>query len=381
MSVRWSMVLVGLACGLAACSPPPTPPQTPPGVDPWARDGGVPDASGTGRTLTYALSTVEIDGIPFDSTTPIRGFDLDRRYSVNSEGVLPDTPHSCEKPDYPSRVDLDSNCPVSQWDERTGGCSAPGCDPLRERCRGGVDNALPGITDALEAISYVNRVGPYRPFVQRMYAQGHAAMIVQVQDVDSLEDDPFVRVSLVRAVPDFAPPCDSRVDGQRYTALRSWVVGDDPRRAVVNSGVGWIQGGRLRVRFEGMIPFPFADWTPGLWMWPIERVQFAVDLREDRGVRGNFGAIIPAQRVLDHVVPLADVQAVLIITLFVDIEQDGRCRETSREPGAIGLGFGFELTRATLSDQVADGPRAGACPNEPLVVPTGDGGDASRDGP
>jgi hypothetical protein len=42
--------------------------------------------------------------------------------------------------------------------------------------------------------------------------------------------------------------------------------------------------------------------------------------------------------------------------------------------GDIAIGFGFELTRATLSDRVADGPRAGACPREPLVIAQGDGG-------
>lgn len=377
MEVRTAIGVAVLACGVAGCSQPPARrPGPPPGIDPWARDGGIADASGTGRTLTFAFSSVEIDRTPFDETTPIAGFDFDRLYSVNSDGTHPDTPFSCDKQDAPSVIDIDSNCPVARWDPATGLCAAPGCDPRREPCRGGVDNQFPGLSDAIEAISFVGLGIEYRPFVQRIFAQGHAAMIVQVHDVDSLADDPFVRVSLVRAVPDFGAPCDSSVDGQRYVALRSAVVGDNPQRAVVNSSVAWIQGGRLRARFEGTVAFPFADWVPGIWVWPIERLQFAVDLREERGVQGHFGAVISAQRVLDHVLPMADMYAPQIVGGFVDVERMGVCRAAngSGVMGDIGIGFGFELTRATLSDGVADGPRAGACPTEPLVIVRGDGG-------
>ncbi len=302
---------------------------------------------------------------------------MDLLCSANSEGDIPDTPNSCDKHDAPSPLDFDSNCPVEQWDWRTGRSFALGCDPSRQSCRGGVDNQLPGIADGLEVLSNQWAMLEYRRFVRRMFAQGHAAMVVQVHDVDSLEDDSFVRVSLVRAVPDFGAPCDSSVDGQRYVALRRAVIDGDPQRAVVQSSVAWIQGGRLRVRFDGTVEFPFADWLPGLWEWPIERLQFAVDLREERGARGNFGAVIPARRVVDHVLPMADWNAPVIISGFVDIERMGACRGPSggRGPmGDIAIGFGFELTRATLSDSVADGPRAGACPSEPLVIAQGDGG-------
>ncbi|MBL8684616.1 MAG: hypothetical protein JNK05_35905 [Myxococcales bacterium] len=380
--VSWVLVSF-VACGCAA---------------PVAADAGPePEPPLTGRTLTYVISSVRVDETPGESSAVISGFDLDGVFAVDSLDSPP-PPSSCFRSDYLSELDPSSNCPTSEWSPTTARCRASGCvvrdggapdgaspdatttdaattDAASVECIGGVDNALPLLTDAVDS-AYPAGSGGRREIVARAFARAHTSVLLLVRGVDSLEDDPLVRVSIVRGVPLFGggnpARCDAASVDQQYAALAGSVRNNDPTQPIVTHGVGAIRGGRLHVTFAGTTPFPFYDVLPGVWQWNFERVRFAVDLREDRGVRGNFGAAISVNEIVARWTGVSAPYVPYVVASLVDLQVDGVCGRRGTEPnlsGLISLGFHFELTRAVLAPRVLSERLPDGCPLEPLLRP------------
>jgi hypothetical protein len=331
----------------------------------WPADDSVPPAFGTGRTLTYALWQIVVEGTPPDHLTPIAGFNLDGVYTDldGIEGV-------CHRPDSPSALDCELNCPERAV-TRSGGCAAPGCAPGLG-CRGGVDNQLPSLLDAFDTL-FPTVSGGSRAAVARAYRGGQTALIVQVSAVDSLEDDDLVRVRVLRAVPEFSAPCHASRADLPYATARRAVIDGDRARPVLADGVGRIRGGVLRAKFSGPIAVPFIDSGPRLIDWPIESARFAVNLSEAGGSRGNFGGAIQPEVLLRSFDAELISQSITIVSGFVDDPlSPGVCVDRASCPvrfGRISVGFNFSLTRAVLTDRVLDEPPAGACPTEPFSSP------------
>jgi hypothetical protein len=352
--------LVTLALWLSACPAPPTPSRS--DVDPWARAAGRHAPPSSGRTLTYVFSSLAIDPPPQSERDSVAGFNLDGIYSVAFHPRLGDTPNSCATPDQPSRTDLDSNCPEQFWIESTGRCISRGCNDRDPKCFGGVDNQLPSIAAMFEQISPA--YPPRRDVVARAFSIGHAAFIVQLRGVDSFDHDEDVRVSISRAVPLSPPPCNASIPLRAYALASLRAGGADTRE-----GFATIRAGRLRATIEGTVQLPLVGLQTALREWPLDDVRFAVDLREEGGTNGNFGATTsyePLALLVGEAIPGWDS----IIASSADIEESPRCQRDTETPtmrNRISVGLRFNWTRAVLEPRELGEPPPGACPVDPLV--------------
>ncbi|MFO0561631.1 MAG: hypothetical protein U0269_26705 [Polyangiales bacterium] len=368
-----------IACGVALCACTVSTPITP------APDARAPDARaprpcesgatvwpernsplpewGSGRTLTYALSSLLVDPTQLEPTDPIAGFDLDEHIDGDEFTALP---MMCTRIDALSDLDCDQNCNTENID-RDGRCVRRGCWGGRP-CIGGVDNQLPAVLDVLDALADAgfSRVGS-RAVIERVFQQAHASVIVQVSAVESLEEDPSVRVRLLRAVPLFAPPCDATTLDQRYAIDARSVIAGDPQRPVIADAVGSIHRRRLRVRFDGAFAFPLIDAGPSLRDWSVRSPILAADLSEAALSEGNFGATIDGEQIARAF--STDADGALFGAAFSDLSADGALRDvcsnrTACPPtfGRVSVGARFAATRATLTDRVLSAPLDGLCP-------------------
>ncbi|MBL8683200.1 MAG: hypothetical protein JNK05_28790 [Myxococcales bacterium] len=340
----------------------------------WPERNTAPPQWGSGRTLTYAVSEMTVDETPADATTPIAGFDLDGRFNDEFDFG------ACDVGDFVSALDCENNC-AGSFVSRDGTCARRGC--VGRSCRGGVDNNLPSLVDALDTFRAADFEGVgARRYVARAYRQGQAALVVQVSGVDSLESDELVAVRVVRAVPLYSAPdagaCSATFVDQRYAVARRAVLGDDPTRPIVRDGVGRIHRGVLRARFADEIHLPFIDGGPSIRDWAIESAQFAVNLSDEAGRVGNLGGAITTQTLLPSFGTEPEPDRIgLIVAAYSDLPNaDGLCRQIvgCRQPlGRYSIGVHFSLVRAVLEPRVLDAPPIGACPSSPLV-PRDDGG-------
>ncbi|MBL8681301.1 MAG: hypothetical protein JNK05_19135 [Myxococcales bacterium] len=352
----------------------PRPTPCDPAASVWPDRDATPPAWGSGRTITYAVSTLQIDRYSGEGATAA-GFDLDSNFYRDWR----DGP--CGGVDALSDLDCDSNCAPDAVD-RDGGCSRRGC--LGSACVGGVDNNLP------EVINYLNFVWgglggwgsdgwnfDLRRVLYGAYRSGEAALVVQISGVDSLENDDEVAVRLVAAVGLYARTtrgdCDPTVVDQRYAIAPRAVIAGDPSFLAVRDGVGRVRAGRLRARFSRLVRFPFVDVDSSVRDLEIEDARLAVDLRETHAINGNFGG----GATMDSLVPLLtspgpDYQPLRGVAGWIDLPtREGRCAtstDCSFGSARLSVGVRFKLARAILEPRVLDAP-TGVCPPRDLVPP------------
>jgi hypothetical protein len=370
----------GAFLGLVGCATPPPPPDggtADTGVTP--ADGSNPTDGGGGmeRTLTYVINDLTVDETPADELTPIAGFNLDGRHS--SVETTPPTPNSCEKPDSPSRLDQDQNCPMAMVDAMTGRCMsmtamcAPGAG-----CRGGVDNGLPAILDAIGAAASAQFPMGLRPELRNQIRSNSISLVVRVTGVNDLTADDSVTVKVYTGYPTRTTMCDSVVtDGEYAIAADSLNTATDIESAKITFP-GRIVGGRLIVSMPGMFPLPLPDIMGARLNLNLTNAQLRVNLTATGGTAGNLGGSFNGSQLLTAIQMLAPdfaMQAIMIIGGFVDIERDGICSMRMAMPprfGDIGVGLGFTLTTARTTAMSATARPAGACGGS-TTTPT-DGG-------
>ncbi|MFO0558435.1 MAG: hypothetical protein U0269_10500 [Polyangiales bacterium] len=361
-----TLATAGALIGLVGCGGPVNNPDG--GNNPDSStptDGG---GGGPGMTYTYVISELTVSPVPLDSNSAITGFNLDNIYSVNSEGSLPDTPRSCDRPDSPSMLDQDQNCPMGGWNMATGACGmnmrcAPGAG-----CRGGVDNQLPGILDAIEAAASSSFPMGIRSELTSQINQNKISLVVRVTGVNSLTDDNEVTVKVYNGYPTFTTGCDSVQPMREYAiAADSLNTASDIESAKIQFP-GRIVGGRLQVTAPGMFPLPLPEIMGRSVMLTLTNAQLRVNLTATGGTGGNLGGSFNGSQLLTAIQSLAPdfaMQAATIIGGFVDIEENGICRPMpgSMNPmfGGIGVGLGFSLVPATTAAMSAPSRGAGTC--------------------
>ncbi len=378
---RLALATALLSAALSCQSPPitPTPDPSPDVVAPptmrcelsapvWPAPDAAPPTWGTGRTLTYALSSITVDPErEGEAPPPVAGFNLDQ--------LFPGAPESadCRGWDLPSDLDCDSNCDP-RFIDSDGRCSRPGC--VGASCIGGVDNQLPGALQWIGSMLGRDLRGTdVRTALEHAYAAGQTALVVQLSGVDSLEHDDLVAVRVLPAIPLYRAPdggsCAVTRRDQRYAIASRAVRDSDPARLVARDGVGRIHRGQLRARFSDTIQLPFIDGGPSIRDWPIERAQLAVNLTEAEGSHGNFGGAVTAATLLQSF-SNADPPAFigLLVLSYLDLQSpDGACAERSVcsiRSGRIGVGLRFSLVRAVLEARVLDESPVDTCPRAPL---------------
>lgn len=339
----------------------------------WPERSATPPQWGSGQTFTYAVSEMTVDAFPEDRA-PIAGFDLDGRFNTELDES------ACGMVDIRSPLECENNCSPSLV-SRDGVCARAGCEGAD--CRGGVDNNLPILVALLGALR--SRDFAYqdvRPFIERAYRTGQAALVVQVSGVDDITQDDLVAVRVIRVVPAYvalpASACNAALLDQRYAVASRAVVNGDPTRPIVRDGVGRIHRGVLRARFNGEIHVPFIDGGPSIRDWPIESAQFAINLTQEGGTAGNLGGAITVQTLLPSFGTMPEPDQIgRFLGSIADLPDStgtcvrfGGCVEIF---GRISIGVHFSLVRAVLEPRVLDAPPIGACPSTPLV-PRDDGG-------
>ncbi|MDP3274166.1 MAG: hypothetical protein Q8Q09_03155 [Deltaproteobacteria bacterium] len=343
---------------------------------PWhSQDASPPPPVISGETLTFVISAITLGPTPADSMVVTHGFNLDGTFT-DEDGT---TPRSCGKPDNLSSLDPEQN----HWIDSLGPdgrarCFAP-CTRARN-CRGGVDNALPFVADLIEFISPARGTAWFRPAVTRLHREEHAPVVLVIRGVDSLAEDPEVRVQWVRAVALDGAPCDAGQGRRRYALHSAAVRNGDPAQPVIAEAVGSIRAGRLRVQWSDPLAIPLLNLQSEVSMWETHQARLAVDLSASRGTRGNFGGAVDAVTVTALTGPTTPS----LIAGAIDLEHLGVCADLTSTPpryGRVGIGFGFELTPAILEPRVLEAPPAGACPLRALSgadAGTDAGSDASR---
>jgi hypothetical protein len=360
-----TLATAGALIGLVGCGGPVNNPD----------GGNNPDSSsptdgggGPGMTYTYVISELSVSETPVDSNSPVTGFNLDNIFSVNSEGSLPDTPRSCDRPDWPSMLDPDQNCPMGSWNMATGACSTNmGCAP-GAGCRGGVDNQLPGIVDSLDNVVHDQLPMGIRNELRSQINQHKLSLLVRVTGVNSLTDDNEVTLKIYNAFPTFTTGCDSVAPNREYAIdANSLNTASDIESAKIQFP-GRIVGGRLQVTAPGMFPLPLPEIMGRSVMLTLTNAQLRVNLTATGGTGGNLGGSFNGSQLLTavrNISPQLEMTAATLIGGFVDIEENGICKQGlgTMNPmfGGIGVGLGFSLVPATAAPMSATSRGAGTC--------------------
>jgi hypothetical protein len=367
MMKRLSLSLCTLM-GLAACGTP-----TPAG-DASQPDGSTPTDGGGGneRTLTYVISGLTVDVTPPDANTAIAGFNLDGIHT-DMDGT---TPRSCNKPDQPSSLDQDQNCPTASRNAMDGRCAAmnPGCAP-GNGCFGGVDNQLPGILDAIETAAAAQFPMGLRPELSSQISGNRISLLVRITGVNDLTNDSEVQVKIYNAYPTFTDNCSTVAPDREYAVAADSVMGGNLETPTIPAFRGSIRNGRLFVEQPGMFPLPLPEIMGVRVDLTLTNAQLRVNLNEEGGMRGNLGGSFNGSQLFDlirRIAPDFAMQAVTIIAGFVDIEQPlptpgsmpGVCSNRMAMPpvfGNIGVGLGFSLVKARVAAMPAAARGAGTC--------------------
>jgi hypothetical protein len=366
-----SLATTGALLGLVGCGTPVTPPadgSTPMGDSSTPTDGG----GGTERTLTYVISALTVDMTPPDSNTAVAGFNLDGIHT-DMDGT---TPRSCNKPDQPSALDQDQNCPMASLTAADGRCAAmnPGCAP-GGTCRGGVDNQLPGILDAIETAASAQFPMGLRPELSSQVSGNKISLIVRITGVNDLTNDPSVQVKIYNAYPTFTDNCNTVAPDREYAVAADSVTGGNIEMPTIPSFNGSIRAGRLFVEQPGMFPLPLPEIMGQRVDLTLTNAQLRVNLTEEAGARGNLGGSFNGSQLftlIGRIAPDFAMEAVTIIAGFVDIEQPlptpgsmpGVCSNRMVMPpvfGNIGVGLGFSLVRARVAAAPVAARGAGVC--------------------
>ncbi|MDP3278489.1 MAG: hypothetical protein Q8Q09_25085 [Deltaproteobacteria bacterium] len=351
---------------LAGCGPVVTPDAS---TEAGGADASSEAGGGTERTLTYVISTLDVDPTPADSNTAIAGFNLDGLFT-DEDGT---TPRSCGKPDNPSMLDRDQNCPTAMVGA-DGRCATAGCAP-GAGCRGGVDNQLPAVADAIEAAASAQFPMGVRPLIREQFTTNKISLVIRVTGVNNLENDDAVMVKVYNAYPTFSDGCNAVTSGREYAIAADAVTGGNIEMPTIPAFEGRIVAGRLVISRPGQFPLPLPEIMGARIMLTLTNAQLRLNITEDRGTGGNLGGMFNGSQLLTVVQRLApefSMQVTSLIGGFVDIEEPiptpgsmaGVCSDRMSMPprfGNIGVGLRFETVRATVAAAPAAARGVGTC--------------------
>ncbi len=293
-----------------------------------------------GRTLEFVVRDLAVD----DAAKPTgSGFDLDGRVSREAD------PDGCGFTDRISETDPDQN---------VGNCASgtPGC-------RGGVDNQLPALLDAVDRSENVLS----RVLLGEAQLRGDLILIVRVLGVDRTDNDPSVRVMVYRGF-SLDRDCSNLFSGRGRFAVSADSLADpsdiDTSRFVAD---GEIVDSRLRVRFgtnSGVAPEDpvtlggGSSAVPELQLFQM-RLRVTLDRAGHNGTFGNMGAWAPESSMsaaLARAAPTSRTALQLQLGQLTDL----RCIP-SEPDGAIAVGARFALARAKIERAALGAAPVGTC--------------------
>lgn len=298
------------------------------------------------------------------------GFNLDNHRSPVTRP--PEGPPHCAHGDYASAMDQDQN---GDFNDRPCAAGAAGCV-------GGVDNQLPALVDAFRQFPSV--ADPRRLITERINS-GALILLVRISEVNGplgptlCDDDVTVRLYL--GYPLFWNCANIHIPDQQYAIAASSVLNPSDPTSARFQRRGAIVNGRLRVTRQAdtaelpylSIPLPlsaFRDVPLDLY-----NPQLRATLVPGGSVTdGNLGGFVYAQDLATSLRSEPAFAAILdrllpFVSGFADIATplggpDDRCSGTDgggRIQGAIGLGYGFTMTPASVINQVMSARMAGTC--------------------
>lgn len=375
-SIRNLAFFAGSLIALASCGTPVSNPDVPNGADVQSNsEAAVTDVPAAGeQTYTYVISNLTVDETPTDANSVQAGFNLDGIYTAEDGS----TPFSCGKPDQPSDLDRDQNAPGAMVNAMTGRAPAanPGCAP-GAGCRGGVDNQLPNIVDAIGTALSMQFPDGIRPVLRQQIQGNSISLVVRITGVNDLMNDESVQLKIYAAYPTFTTNCNTVAPDREYAISTASVMGGNIETPTIPAFNARIVAGRLLVSMPGQFPLPLPEIMGTQVNLTLTNAQLRLNLTEAAGTRGNLGGMFNGSQLLDIIqraAPTFVMQAAGIIGGFVDIQEpvptegtmmQGLCvdRMNPMMPrfGNIGVGLRFETVRATVAAMPAAARPAGAC--------------------
>ena len=279
-----------------------------------------------GQTYDFVFHNWVIDP---SGSTPAAGYNFDGLYSNGSPGS------GCGVLDR-----------VSAFDPDQGNCANPmlGCIP-------GVDNMLPRLTDAIDA-ELTGIDIPVRTRLANEITRGHLILLLRLEGVDSLVNDPDIRVSLYHGY-SVNTPCTMMFTGagKFYVATDSLAVPDQIDQPIWQAD-GTVVNGRLRVRWGNNSALA---WEAPLG-FPLSQLSVRVDLAGNGagGTSGNLGGWLLGSTLRDiatFVFPRLGTMLNDEIPRADDLPDvtSGACGGSLGFPrGGAAVGLRFELAPATI---------------------------------
>lgn len=332
------LLMAGLSGMLGGCGG--TTATTDAGTD---TGGGSDTPVAGGRTYDFAITTLAIDGNT-SATMPHTGFNVDGRYSP----ATMQQPADCDHRDYFSAIDPDQN--------------EMGCTGGTATCKGGVDNQLPELAGAAMMLIDI------RAALTTAVSSGSVALLVRVENVNDLQNDSAVNVTIYQGHPMFASCSNIGMPNQPYAidGMSSFMPGTTTPRY---SFPGSIVNGRLRLSPAS------AGGTGNVFQLPLPSIMgvsltlnlyntsIRVGVTETGGTNGNLGGYVLRSDLLTALgnIPQAAMYRTIIeglINGLVDVQTMSSCDAPN---GGIGMGLGFTLTNATIQAAPVTGGQPGMC--------------------
>ena len=292
----------------------------------------------TGRTYDFAITSLSIDDNT-SATMPHTGFNLDGRYSA-----APLQPADCDHRDFFSATDPDQN--------------ENGCTGGTATCKGGIDNQLPELAGA--AMMLVDLRTQLRTSVQA----GTVALLVRLENVNDLNNDSSVDVTIFQGRPMFASCSNIGMANQPYAIdSTSFTTGTTTPRFRF---AGSIVNGRLRLTPSSagnMFTLPLPAIMGVSLSLNLYNTSIRVSVTDTAGTNGNLGGYVLRSDLLNALagIPQAAMYRTVIeglISGLVDVQTMMSCDAPN---GGIGMGLGFTLTKATIQAAPVTGAQSGMC--------------------
>ncbi|MFO0602981.1 MAG: hypothetical protein U0324_07390 [Polyangiales bacterium] len=311
-------------------------------------------APGPPRTFDYVISRVTIEGPvgvvpnPLIHNQGVSGFNLDGRFS----GPMGARPGDCAHGDLFSTLDPDQNMGTCAAGMARGGAS----------CNGGVDNQFPELTAVVGGFGIDLRLA-----FDEQPSQGGLAMLARISNVNGTPgptfNDPSVNVSVFAVGRPMFASCGARnVPGQAYAID---TMSPDA------TFTGRIANGRVIVdppELTGVpnftLPLPIRNADIALRLF---QTQIRVSVTPDGGTGGNLGGYIPLADLTPTLAPLfpsgiSPSVVRQVLSSLVDIQYPmGNAMGCTDPNGAVGIGLGFTLVRASIQPARVSGPQPGMC--------------------
>jgi len=288
------------------------------------------------------------------AANPHTGFNVDGRFSDTSDM------QGCGIPDFYAKDDLDQHSP-------------DGCAMATSGCKGGVDNQLLSVAEGLAVAA-----GDINALAKQNIDQSKLVILMRVEDVNNLTNDPSVSVKLYLGFPAFSTGCTSVMPNRDYkVSSASLTMGTDIANARFSFD-GKIEAGRLKVSRMGRFDLPLPPIMGQTLNLAINNTQLRFNLTADAGDHGNIGGWVKGKDIRDAVVQIAPDQTSLIDSLlptFLDVVDPSntaspmdQCINASGQPpekwGGISLGFGLKITKANINPVAAAAADPGVCGNQ-----------------